>query len=182
MLALFLSLTSATSERARKTIAEAGVTVMATVSIVSAAALLVYATLLSRTLAKVGTMSNNTVARRMTAVACVISASFLVESVFWLLSIFDQADYTKSSAEYTALFLGFDCASFLAMLWLFKGGVDRLRPESDTVVDRWRTESNASRSNGGEGASVHPTRFRDAFHVHRQARNQRREQQQASAH
>ena len=46
-----------------------------------------------------------------------------VESVFWVLSVFDESQYAKGSAFYTAIFLGFDCVSFLAMMALFRGDV-----------------------------------------------------------
>ena len=56
--------------------------------------------------------------------------------MFWILSVFDNADYAKASAAYTAVFLAFDCFSFLAMMVLFRGGVEKLKPASHSTAEQ----------------------------------------------
>ena len=94
VLALFLSLTSVSATSARATIAQVGVTVMAALSTAVALAFVLYSLALGRTLMQIAAGSssstNGALVRRMLATAAIISAAFVAESVFWLLSIFDQ--------------------------------------------------------------------------------------------
>ena len=78
VLALFLSLTSAAkSDSQATTIAEAGVVVMAFISIGTAAGFLIYSFVLAKTLTKVSA-SNEALAARMLQVAAVVASSFIV--------------------------------------------------------------------------------------------------------
>lgn len=135
-MAMFLSVTLVHSSSQQQAISDAGSTLLAGVYIVTAVGFLVYSNILARQLRQAGgsitgkdgkqqTNHRSKLAQKMHVIGVVVSIAFAFASIVWIVSVWDSKSVINRSSVFTVLFLSADVVCLLAMLWLFKGAVDK---------------------------------------------------------
>jgi hypothetical protein len=155
IIALFLALASTPDPETQIDIAKAGTIIMVVFAMGMCIAFAVYGHLLAKVLA---TGSKESAVRRSIVVATMaFPACFTVTSILAIVAVTQIDDFQKQeAAQFVFLYL-FDVIALMALLWVFRRGVDALNPNKGKQVstdDRSTTGSKTGSSKTGSSKNL----------------------------